>query len=191
MTLPAYYLPPLSWFKQCLGGAGESIAVRLEGCEHFPKQTLRNRCRIDSPNGPIILSIPIDKTNFDDRGKCLTRDVRISKQFDWQRQHWQAFCSSYFNSPFYEFLQDEFRPFYTRAWAYLIDFNEALLAKCFELLDVDASIERTEQFEGAVEIQPSRGAAYYQVFASKHGFTEDLSIVDLLFNMGNESILYL
>ncbi len=197
MTLPAYYLPPLSWFEQCLSEkdtklkTGESIAIRLEAWEHFPKQTLRNRCYIDSPNGRIALSIPIDKTTFNDKGKCLMRDVRISKQYDWQHQHWQAFASSYFNSPFFEFLQDEFLPFYTRSWTFLIDLNEALLVKCFELLDVAVTIERTNDFAGAAEIPPSRGEAYYQVFAAKHGFTADLSIVDLLFNMGNESILYI
>ena len=32
---------------------------------------------------------------------------------------------------------------------------------------------------------------YYQVYQQKHGFIPNLSILDLLFNMGNEAILYL
>ncbi|MBQ2300839.1 MAG: WbqC family protein, partial [Bacteroidaceae bacterium] len=32
---------------------------------------------------------------------------------------------------------------------------------------------------------------YYQMFASRHGFLPDLSIVDLLFNQGPEGVLWL
>ncbi len=197
MTLPSFYLPPLSWFSQALHSenptlsSGKSLFLTLEVQENFPKQTLRNRCYIDSPNGKLALSIPIDKENFSNKGKCLVRDVRISKQFPWQHQHWTAFESTYYNSPFFEFLQDDFRPIYTRDWTFLIDLNEALIERCFALLDVTVTIERTSQYVAAPDTFPTSATPYYQVFASKHGFLPDLSIIDLLFNMGNEAILYL
>ena len=187
MVLPSAYLPPISWFASLRRGE----PIFIEQYENYPKQTLRNRCTIDSPNGPLHLSIPIDRSTFRG-GHCLMKDVRISTHTDWQRQHWYALETSYYNSPFFEYLQDDFRPFYERPWTFLIDFNEALIHQCCELLDLHPSIQRTDTYQGIT--QPSHQAIhtpYHQVFAHKHGFLPDLSIIDLLFNMGNESILLL
>ncbi len=198
MNLPCYYLPPVSWFSAALSMksldfiADEPLTVEIEACENFQKQTLRNRCYIDSPNGKLALSLPIDKTNFLAGGKCLMRDVRISNQLDWRHQHWHALESSYYNSPFFEYLQDDFRPIYERQWTYLMDLNEALTMKCFELLDIKTQIKRTSSFQGNPLSEVARKSKpYYQVFAQKHGFIEDLSIIDLIFNMGNEAVLFL
>ena len=90
----------------------------VEQYENYHKQTIRNRCTIDSPNGPLNLSIPIDRSNFVE-GKCLMKDVRISTHNAWQRQHWYALETSYFNSPFFEYLQDDFRPLYEQQWTFL------------------------------------------------------------------------
>ena len=129
MVLPSAYLSPISWFVSLMSGE----PIFIEQYEHYQKQTIRNRCTIDSPNGPLNLSIPIDKSNFVE-GKCLMKDVRISTHLDWQHQHWYALETSYFSSPFFEYLQDDFRPFYERPWKFLIDFNEALTAKCLTFL---------------------------------------------------------
>ncbi len=197
MTLPCLYLPPIEWFMRALSGENahfpeeKPLMLTLEACENFPKQTLRNRCYIDSPNGQIALTIPIDKTNFSPLGKCLMRDVKISRQFDWQHQHWVAFASSYSGSPFFDYLQDDFRPIYEKQWTYLMDLNEALLEACFNLLDIPITIERSTSFMGeSTETHPTL-CPYYQVFEQKHGFIPNLSIIDLLFNMGNEAPLYL
>ncbi len=197
LSLPCLYLPPVSWFSTVLHAknhgfiGGNSIEIGIEACENFQKQTLRNRCYIDSPNGKLALSLPIDKSNFTAGGKCLMRDVRISSQLDWRHQHWHALESSYYNSPFFEYLQDDFRPIYEREWTYLMDLNEALIEKCLELLDIDAQIKRTTDYQGTPQPTNHKPQPYYQVFAKKHGFIEDLSIIDLIFNMGNEAVLYL
>lgn len=165
--------------------------MRVEAYENYHKQTCRNRCYIDSSNGRVALSIPIDRGNFSDEGKCLMRDIRISSQLDWRRQHWHALETAYYNSPFFEYLQDDFRPIYDKPWVYLIDLNDALTAKCLELLEIDINVKRTTAYEGITEIPPTKSRKYHQVFAKRHGFIEDLSIVDLLFNMGNEAVMYL
>lgn len=183
------YLPPISWFAPLV--KGEPICI--EQWEHFHKQTIRNRCTIDSPNGKLNLTIPIDKSNFGAGGKCLMKDVKISYHLDWQHQHWNALETSYFNSPFFEYLQDDFRPFYERRWEFLMDFNEELINKCCELIDVVPNISRTKEFIGAQELttNDSQLTSYYQVFAQKHGFQPNLSIIDLIFNLGPECILYI
>ena len=188
--LPSLYLPPISWFAAFK--SGEPIAIEVN--ENFQKQTLRNRCHIDSPNGRLPLSIPIDKSNFDSNGKCLMRDVRISRQLDWQHQHWFAFETSYCKSPFFEYLQDDFRPIYEREWTYLIDLNDALTQICLDLLEIDTRPQPTHTFAGTPPRFPASGTTtreYYQVYKHKHGFLPDLSIFDLIMNMGPEAILYL
>ena len=187
MVLPSAYLPPISWFAHLW--TGEPIFI--EQYENFQKQTIRNRCTIDSPNGPLHLTIPVDKSNFTAGGKCLMKDVRISTHSDWQHQHWYALETTYFNSPFFEYLQDDFRPFYEKKWDFLMDFNEALIAKCCELLDIHTSLQRTEDYAGITPITDAPSKPYYQVFQQKHGFLPNLSVIDLIFNMGNESIILL
>lgn len=187
MVLPSAYLPPISWFVNLK--TGEPIFV--EQYENYQKQTIRNRCTIDSPNGPLNLSVPVDRSTFHG-GHCLMKDVRISSHTDWQRQHWYAIETSYFNSPYFEYLQDDFRPLYEREWTFLIDFNEAFTRRCSELLDMSPKLLRTTSYEGLNEPNTAfLPKPYYQVFQQKHGFLPDLSIIDLIFNMGKESVLYL
>lgn len=211
MVVPSAYLPPISWFA----GLKTDEPILVEQYENYHKQTIRNRCTIDSPNGPLNLSVPIDRGAFAG-GKCLMKDVRISTHSDWQHQHWYALETSYFNSPFFEYLQDDFRPFYERQWSFLMDFNEALTEKCLELLDLHPAMQRTDRFLGLTDGAKGAGkpimpggaenasqapaepvktvfppSPYYQVFAYKHGFLPNLSIIDLIFNMGNESVLVL
>ena len=191
LVLPTAYLPPISWFAQLC--SGEPIII--EQFEHFHKQTIRNRCTIDAPNGILNLTVPIDKSNFSVGAKCLMKDVKISYREDWQHQHWNAIQSSYFNSPFFEYLQDDFRPIYQEHWIFLMDFNENLIAKCCELIDIQPALSRSADYLAQTTqnwtFQLHHPAHYYQVFAHKHGFQSDLSVIDLIFNLGPESILYL
>lgn len=166
--------------------------ILVEQWANYRKQTLHNRCWIDSPNGKLALSVPIDRSTFVG-GKCLMKDVRISEHSDWQRQHWYALESSYYNSPFFEYLQDDFHPIYLKRWKWLMDLNEALVAACLEQLNVlPVTIGRTDEYVPTENADnPLVPNEYYQVFKAKHGFQPDLSVIDLIFNMGPESILYL
>ena len=193
MVLPCCYLAPVSHYSAYY----RADEVRLEVCDHFMKQTLRNRCWIDSPNGALALTIPVVKTE----GKTLMRDVRISDHGNWRHQHWVALESSYRQSPFFEYYADDFAPFYEKKWEFLADFNEELMALVALLLDIQKPVARTMAYEanGANGSYGANGAneanevarPYYQVFASRHGFLPDLSIVDLLFNLGPEGVLWL
>ena len=213
--LTSCYLPPVEWFTKLYGYE----RVWVEQYDNYEKQTYRNRCIIDSPNGPLPLSLPVEKTT---EGKCLMKDIRISDHNHWRTIHWHALESSYLTSPFFEYYQDDFRPFYERKWSFLIDFNEALVEKCCELIDLQPNIQRTPSYQPnaqcpmlnaqwsmvngqwSMDFRPSIhpkhdysadkefvATPYYQVFQHKHGFLPNLSIVDLIFNMGPESLLVL
>jgi len=207
MILPCCYLAPISHYSAYY----RADEVCLEVCDHFVKQTLRNRCYIDSPNGALALTIPVVKPE----GKTMMKDIRISDHGNWRHQHWVALESSYRQSPFFEYYADDFAPFYEKKWEFLADFNEELMALCASLLDIQKPVTRTTSYQEQPFQTPSnspvrgrtlsgeamgmssppyggvREGLYYQVFSSRHGFLPDLSIVDLLFNEGPEGVLWL
>lgn len=180
--------------------------VYIEACENYLKQSYRNRCHILSSNGVISLSIPVESS----KGlKTSIKDIRISYHGNWQHLHWHALVSAYNSTPYFEFYRDYLEPFYQRKFTYLFDFNEELRLLFFELLDIEErEVLYTTEFIKEVGVDNSdfrylispkidfddfsfKPFPYYQVFERKFGFIQNLSIVDLLFNMGNESILYL
>ena len=184
MILPCCYLAPISHYSAYY----RADEVCLEVCDHFVKQTLRNRCYIDSPNGALALTIPVVKPE----GKTMMKDIRISDHGNWRHQHWVALESSYRQSPFFEYYADDFAPFYEKKWEFLADFNEELMALCASLLDIQKPITRTSAYRANGTNRPYEPhKPYYQVFSSRHGFLPDLSIVDLLFNEGPEGVLWL
>lgn len=187
------YLPPIEYFV--LFNKAEKAFI--EQHEFYQKQSYRNRCRIATANGIMDLSIPVDKT-----GKELIRDIRVSEHSNWRTQHWRAIEAAYNSSPFFEYYSDDFRGFYEKKWVFLWDFNFELLEKVIELLEIDRTIQLTQQYEakpsGVLDVRelihPKKQhlieiPSYYQVFGQKFGFQQGLSILDLLFNMGNESQL--
>jgi len=202
MLLPTAYLAPISYYRLLLCAAD----VRIEAWEHYPKQTLRNRCLIATSGGVQALTVPVARP---DNPKAPTRDIRISDHGRWRHLHWQALVSAYGMSPFFEYYADDFAPFYERRYEFLLDYNMALQSLVCKLLDISPTIGLTEEYVPPMSVADDLREAftppvprpvypdlppprpYYQVFGRKHGFLPDLSIVDLLFNMGNESVLYL
>lgn len=203
ILLSSAYLAPIQYFTKLLHNAGDVAYV--EAFENYAKQTYRNRCIIADANGPLALTIPTEKTG---EGKCLMRDIRISNHGNWRHQHWNALEAAYRHTPFFQYYEDDFRPFYEKEIPFLYDFNMQLTHLVCDLIGIDASLVPTEQFvqkpdgmaDFRIAISPKTPwqedrefspAAYYQVFKEKHGFLPNLSIVDLLFNMGPESIIVL
>jgi hypothetical protein len=201
VALTTAYLPPVQYFTKLLSYG----TVWLEQYDNYIKQTYRNRCIIAAPDGPLTLTVPVEKP---DTVKCPMKDIRISDHGRWRHLHWNALVSAYENSPFFEYYADDFLPFYERRWTYLVDFNEELTAMLCRLIDLQPNIHRTREYLRPADnlsdmrdaIHPKHGWAtdtaftphpYYQVFADKNGFLPNLSIVDLLFNMGPESLIVL
>lgn len=200
--LTSAYLAPIQYFTYLCAAP----KVVIETCDHYVKQTYRNRCIISGPNGVQALTVPIEKPAF---GKSAVRDIRISDHGNWRHLHWNALQSSYERSPFFEYYADDIRPFYEKRIEFLLDFNEGLQHTVLDLLDLKPTVQLTERYlevpsaemvDLRERISPKHDwqedAAfhphpYYQVFAHKHGFLPNLSIADLLFNMGPEARLVL
>lgn len=199
VCLSSAYLAPVEYYVLL----ANAKTVFLEHCDYYVKQTYRNRCHIAAANGVMALSIPVEKAG---REKMLTRDVRISEHNDWQVQHWRSIESAYNSTPFFEYYKDDLLPFYEKKWIFLWDFNLEIQAKILELIDIQPDIKLTTEYKLNMDehvadwretIHPKKDnqlievKPYYQVFEQRFGFQSNLSIVDLLFNMGNESILTL
>ena len=206
VLLSTTYFGPLQWYQKL----HRAEHVWIEQWESFQKQTYRNRCLIATTQGVQALTVPTERG-----GSPLIKDTRISDHGNWRHLHWNALMSAYGESPFFEYYQDDIRPFFEQRWDYLLDFNEAIRAKICELIDIQPSVRLTEEFTAysfsssdptvniikdyRSSIRPKNPEAdsdfdskpYYQVYQQKHGFLPNLSILDLLFNMGPESIFYL
>lgn len=193
VLLSTAYLPNIYYLSQVI----YHDKIVLEKHEHFIKQTYRNRCEIVTANGKLSLSIPLIKQ----ADKELISDKKISYTEDWQKQHWRAITSAYKNSPYFEFFEDEFKPFYENKYEFLFDYNTQLLQTVLNILRIKKQIEFTQNFEIAPnnsidlrslsELTNSEVPSikpYYQVFADKLGFTPNVSCLDALFNIGLKTI---
>ncbi|KXB86008.1 WbqC-like protein [Prevotella sp. DNF00663] len=198
--LTSSYFGPVQWYQK-LNRYGVCF---IEQHDNFVKQTYRNRCTIATANGLQSLTVPVERT---DNLKCPMRDVQISDHGNWRHIHWNALLSAYGESPFFEFYSDDLRPFFERKWKYLFDFNMEIMEKMCSLLDIEPTVKLTSSYMDEAEgyadfrevIRPKHpgedaefvAKPYYQVYLQRHGFQPNLSILDLLFNEGNESVLYL
>ena len=200
--LTSAYLAPVQYYTKLYA----CTTAYVEQHDHYVKQTYRNRCHIATADGVLALSIPTEKPATP---KCEMKDIRISDHGNWRHLHWNALCSAYRHSPFFDYYEDDFRPFYEQRYTFLYDFNEALCDLVCRLIDIRPRIRRTTAYKQTFApdeeddrelIHPKRPYTddpaflpkpYYQVFSAKHGFLPNLSIADLLFNMGPESLLVL
>lgn len=195
--LSTTYFGPVQWYQKLY----RAEHVEIEQWESFQKQTYRNRCLIATTNGIQALTIPVVRGT-----SPLIKDIRISDHGNWRHLHWNALQSAYGESPFFEYYQDDILPFFEKRWTFLLDFNEEIRTKISELIDIQPNVPYTEGYSSSPSMRDFRMAInpkhpepdsdfvpkpYYQVYQQKHGFLPNLSILDLLFNMGPESILYL
>ena len=211
--LQTTYFGPIQWYQKLC----RHDLCLIEEYDSYQKQTYRNRCMIATANGVQTLSVPVENDKgVTNNGKCLVRDMRISDHNQWRRVHWNALQSAYSESPFFDYYADDLHPFFEKKYEFLIDFNEAIRQSVCQLLDIHPKVNHTSLFE-RVALQPDakhqtsdiidfrevinakhpqpdpdfEAKKYWQVFHNKHGFLPNLSILDLLFCMGPESIFYL
>ena len=192
--LPLAYAGPIShWIPIC-----KEQSILWEKEDYYQKQTYRNRMEIHAANGKLMLSIPIQHLGYD--GHQYYKDVQIANEFAWQRNHWLSLKTAYQSSPFFEYYEDDLAPLYQKPFATLFAFNKQVMETICELLQVQVPHKTTQTYKkdsphydlrhliDAKTTKTSTALEYTQVFNDKNGFIPNLSILDLLFNMGPETM---
>jgi hypothetical protein len=192
------YFPSISHYVAMVQADG--VIFEIE--DNFQKQTNRNRTYIYSPNGKQLLNIPVKHTK---QSHQKTKDIIIENDSEWQKQHFKSLEAAYRSSPFFEFFEDDIRPFYEKKHTFLLDLNyesQSIVANCMrKKVDYEVTTEYHNQvdFNTTADFRylidgkkdPTIMKRYMQVFDNKHGFINNLSILDLLFNEGKFTIDYL
>ena len=201
-------------------GDGNSLelspsVVYIEACENFQKQSYRNRCRFYAADGVQTLSFPIK--HEDGTHKHPISEVKVDYAKPWLHQHKRAIESAYMTSAYFEYYRDELFAILDSRPETLFELNMRLIAFLVEKIGLKVDIRTTVDYSGDSEVMTETGPVkcddlrevihpkrsndilerlglekpYFQVFAQKYGFKSDLSIMDLLFNEGPDSILFL
>ena len=195
--LPLAYAGPIAhWIPIC---KQQNIIWEVE--DFYQKQTYRNRMEIHAANGKLMLSIPIQHLGYD--GRQNYKDVQIAYEFPWQRNHWLSLKNAYQSSPFFEYYEDNIAPLYQTQYKSLFAFNKHVMETICELLQIQAPQKTTSTYEkdsphhdlrhliDAKTPKATTFCEYTQVFSYKNGFIPNLSILDLLFNNGPETVTML
>ncbi|MEO8237543.1 MAG: WbqC family protein [Flavobacterium sp.] len=190
------YFPSISHFAVMV--QSENIIFEME--DNFQKQTNRNRTYIYSPNGIQLLNIPVKHSKT---AHQKTKDVLIENEFDWQKQHFKSLEAAYRSSPFFEFFEDDIIPVFEKKHTFLMDLNLEVFDIVTKCLRIKFEFHKTtEYFPVPENVSNFRYLAngkkdansfekYTQVFDDKHGFINNLSVLDLLFNEGKFAMDYL
>lgn len=216
VLLTTAYFPPIEYLaaiaNECRFNPGmtevEPAVVYIEACEHYVKQSWRNRCRFYAADGAQTLNFPVRHEDF---GKPISQ-MRIDWKTDWLTRHERAIISAYRTSPYFEYYQDELFAILDSRPELMLDFNTQILKFFLRKTGIPADIRFTSEWEAVTieghkvtdlreAIHPKRPNTilkdlglerpYWQVFSPKYGFIPGLSIMDLLFNEGPDSICYL
>lgn len=190
ILVPAYFAP-ISYFKHIINQNEVLFSTNTK----YQKQTYRNRCIICGSNGLQKLIIPITHS----RDRKNDKDVMIYNKIPWQKNHWKSIETAYKSSPFYEYYCEDLKDFFTEKYKYLFDLNIAIMIQIFNLLDHSMNINETNCEINLIKINqildPKKDLLetkqYNQVFQNKIGFQSDLSIIDVLFNLGPETLDYI
>ena len=203
IVLEIQYLPPIQYVTKFVGYE----RVFVEKAENYLKGSYRNRCYIAAANGPMRLTIPLLKGKNEQQSIA---EVRIANAQSWQIHHWQSIRSAYGSAPFFDHFADELEVFYQKPYEFLFDFNFHLLQWTLEQIGLQTRLHTTQKYQSAYEFptldfrnsifpkkhrqkkdEQFREVLYPQVFMEKNGFLPNLSILDLLFCAGPETILIL
>ena len=191
------YFPNIAHFVAML----KADDIVFEVCDNYQKQTYRNRASIYEANGKLDLNIPVV---YSQKNRQLYKDVKIFNTENWQTQHLKSLESAYRTSPFFEFYIDDLMPLFTMETDTVMDFNFKCIELVFECLQLPFKYTVTQTFEldsihnmdarpfaNSRKETPQDFKSYAQVFDNKHGFLDNLSILDVLFNEGPNTELYL
>ena len=195
VLLSTAFCPPVEYFAVLAGYS----SVFIDSGENYQKQTWRNRCRILTGSGPQDLMVPVVHGS----GRAIT-EIQVEYTTPWVVKFERAIASAYDSSPFFEFYRDEFFAILDSHPATLWELNCRITEWICRKIGIPGGAGEGNSpacLDLRDAIHPKRpntiladmglGRPYWQVFRERFGFTPGLSVLDLLFNEGPDSILWL
>jgi hypothetical protein len=189
------YLPSVEWFAEVI----KQNEILFDYEMHYERQMHLNQMTILLANGKSKLSFPLKKY----KNHTLIKDILISVENNWQIKHWQTIRSAYGRAAYFLYYADEFELLFQKKFIFLKDWNETMFELCLKILKSDLKFSAVEIFQKSYSVnysdmrwQPKnkmpeqKTENYRQVFANEK-FVQGLSIIDLIFNEGPDSIKYL
>ncbi|HLO81525.1 MAG TPA: WbqC family protein [Chitinophagaceae bacterium] len=159
-----------------------------------------NRAVIPAANGLTTLSIPLVGGR---ETKQVLKDVRIDNSQHWQVRHWRTITSAYRRSPWFEFYEPGLAALYEKQFDLLHEWNLELMKWVLQALKANIELGTLEERNPEFVLDPreickpsnfqnqvfTRDLPIYpQVFQDRLGFQPNVSIIDLIFNEGNQSL---
>lgn len=190
------YFPPIAYMSAML----RCDEVHIEAKETFPKQTYRNRMCIMTAEGVRTLSVPVVRSNH-----SRTEEVGVDYKERWNVVHYRTLTAAYAASPYWLYYQNDIEELLMTRYERLLDLNGVVLKWIMQRLKIDCRVSLTEDYRAAgedvsdfrnrfspkVSFSTDSFPAYYQVFADRQPFAPNLSVLDLLVNLGPEARVYL
>jgi hypothetical protein len=194
ILIPPYFGPISTWAEIY------NCDVIWDIHKNYNKQSYRNRTFIHSANGVQKLTVPIKHSLI----KFTLNDSYIDNSTNWQQIHWKSIKIAYSSSPYFEFYKDSMEVFFSEKYTKLLDLNMKTIKMVSEWLEVDLNNDFSKKYvedyntkfdlRNLIEHKNKRKKLipyYTQVFSNKNGFINDLSIIDLIFNEGPNSLRFL
>ncbi|BDW93263.1 hypothetical protein MACH07_20950 [Flagellimonas marinaquae] len=192
------YFPSIATFA-----AIAQYEVVWEAHDNFQKQTYRNRCYISTDKGKHMLNIPIKHVGGKE-GRQKYADVVMENSYNWKKEHWRTLETAYRTSPFFEFYEDDLKTLFTGPDESLFRFNQKTISCIADCIGIKVPNETTDRYQtapknlidarflvNAKKEQVWEMETYTQVFEERHNFIPNLSVLDLLFNEGTNTLSYL
>ncbi len=193
MILPIVPFGNIEWWSLAL----QCKTPQLSYFENYQKQTWRNRYDILGANGVQKLTIPVTKASGT---KVKTSQIQIFNEENWQNIHWRSIKSAYGSSPFWIYYSDVLEELFKTKYNSLESFCNASLNYIIEEAQLDLKFTMLDSPPENIDFRhlqfkPSKSTfkskVYQQVFADRFDFQQNLSILDVLFNLGPECEEYL
>ena len=195
INLVPSYFPSIVYYWHIL-----NYSVKFDLSMKYQKQTTRNRCLIMSANGVQKLIIPI-KNNKKENGNLHDYNAEIDNAQNLKVRHWKSIQNAYRSSPFFEFYEEEFTKVFFNTEKLLYSWNINIISHISQFLGIEKEVKISTKKvlsekidERLINVKKNISydiPQYNQVFMSKYKFIPNLSIIDLLFNVGPKSKNYL
>ena len=190
LSLPITYFGNVEYFWHLMQHSKASIDIE----EPYQKQTFRNRCVVLGANGPLNLTVPVERPNG---SQTKTKDVLLSHAENWKNVHWKTLESCYNRTPYFEFYADDIKAILFTDFQKLSSLNLALTEHLINKIGLVSEINMDKMVQDhSQQFSPKKETSfkthhYLQTFSERFGFINNLSILDLIFNEGPNTICIL